>query len=103
MTRLVGKIPFTTFTGPDRFRELVGLLRAVLDRPDLTRGDEAMIRFRLAHVLVLMEEHDAARAELPPGSVEVLTAMTYLGWPGDEHQRRRTCAGCAAHQSRGHG
>ncbi|MFC5815611.1 ATP-binding protein [Nonomuraea harbinensis] len=86
--RLVLKIPFSSFTGDDRFQGLVRSLRAALEPGRLPPEDAAETRYQLGRVLMIMEEYEAGRAELkkavahlPPGSLSAARIMTYLGWP----------------------
>ncbi|MGI5269045.1 ATP-binding protein [Nonomuraea sp. CA-218870] len=86
--RLVAAIPFSSFTGDDRFQGLVRSLRSALEPGRLPPEDAAETRYQLGRVLMIMEEYEAGRAELkkavahlPPGSLSAARIMTYLGWP----------------------
>ncbi|WP_433256699.1 helix-turn-helix transcriptional regulator [Streptosporangium sp. CA-135522] len=86
--RLTRKIPFSSFTGDDRFRGLVRALRSAVDTAALSPAEEAETRYQLGRVLTLMEEFEAGRVELekavphlPPGSFSAAQAMVMLGWP----------------------
>ncbi|MFG1941789.1 AAA family ATPase [Nonomuraea sp. NPDC048826] len=88
--RLVAEIPFSSFTGDDRFQGLVRSLRSALEPGRLSLRDAAETRCQLGRVLLIMEEIEAGRAELrkavahlPPGSLSAVRIMTYLGWPRD--------------------
>ena len=87
VVRLVKKIPFA-FTGESRFRDLVSALRAAVAGQALDQPAEAEARMLLGRVLLLMDEREAARAEveraiphLTGDPVEAARAMVLLGWP----------------------
>ncbi|MFL6075952.1 MAG: AAA family ATPase [Mycobacteriales bacterium] len=86
--RLARKIPFSSFTGPARYRELVGALRGYL-AGGLPASVEAEIRYQLGSTLLYMEEYDAGLPELEraiPGlghdPAATARAMILLGRPG---------------------
>ncbi|WP_218155646.1 helix-turn-helix transcriptional regulator [Nonomuraea wenchangensis] len=86
--RLVAKMPFSSFTGDRRFREMVRALRSALDAGTMSPEQAAETRCQLARVLLVMEEFEAARhemikavAHLSPGSHSAARMMAYLGWP----------------------
>lgn len=86
--RLVVKIPFSSFTGDDRFKGLVRSLRAALDSDTMSPVEGAETRYQLGRVLTIMEEYEAGQAEmkkavvhLPPGSLSAARIMVTLGWP----------------------
>ena len=88
VVRLTAKIPFGAFAGDNRFRELLSALRAVLDRPGQARAVRAELRIVIGRVLMLMEEHEAGRAEIEQAIPDLhhvpavaARAMTLLGWP----------------------
>ncbi|MFI5690956.1 ATP-binding protein [Kribbella sp. NPDC051586] len=107
LIRLASKIPFGSMTGDDRLGELVRVLRAMLDTAGPTRAEQGEIRNLLGRVLVLMEEHDAARIEIERAIPDLThapalaaRAMTLLGlprgssWTAAQHQHwlRRAAA-----------
>ncbi|MEU1810644.1 helix-turn-helix transcriptional regulator [Micromonospora aurantiaca (nom. illeg.)] len=88
MCALVDKVPFGSFTGADRLRDLVGAVRRVLSRGVPDPGVEANLRFQLARILNDMEEFDGAHAELERALPHLdreraspAVAMMVLGWP----------------------
>ncbi|MEV5960117.1 AAA family ATPase [Kribbella sp. NPDC051952] len=88
LVRLAGKIPFSSFTGDDRFGDLVRALRSVLESATLDRAEQGEVRLQLGRVLLLMDEHELARAEIERAipdlahtPVVAARAMTLLGWP----------------------
>jgi len=88
--RLVVKVPFSTFTGDDRFQGLVRSLRSALDTGTMPPVEAAQTRYQLGRVLTVMEEYEAGRAEmkravvhLPPGSLSAARIMVTLGSPRD--------------------
>lgn len=95
--RLARKLPFPSFTGQDRFRDLVRTLRSVLDSQGLTAAQRAQIRCQLGQVLLGMEEWADGRAELERAiphlahdPAAAVRAMTLLAWP-----RGTACPGSA--------
>ena len=87
VVRLVKKIPFA-FTGESRFRDLASALRSVVAEQAPDQPAEAEARMLLGRVLLLMDEREAARAEveraiphLANDPVEAARAMILLGWP----------------------
>lgn len=88
MCVLVDRMPFGSFTGPDRLRDLAATVRRVLTRGRLDPGVEASLRFQLARILNDMEEFDGAHAELERALPHLdrqraspAVAMMVLGWP----------------------
>jgi DNA-binding CsgD family transcriptional regulator/tetratricopeptide (TPR) repeat protein len=88
VVRLGKKIPFASFAGQSRFRDLVRTLRSVVDAQPLDQRAEAEVRMLLGRVLLVMEEREAGRAEveraiphLVHDPVEAARAMIQLGWP----------------------
>lgn len=86
--RLTGKIPAPSFTGDPRFHDIVHVLRRTLASGIPDPADEAEARFQLGRVLFLMEEFEAARAELEQAvprlshrPIDAVHAMMRLGWP----------------------
>lgn len=89
LVRLTDKVPHTT---PQRYRELVAVLRDALT-VDLAPPVRGEARFQIGHALTKLQEYDAARAEFEraipdlghdPG--RAARAMVLLGWPLDEFQ-----------------
>ena len=88
LARLMDKIPFTSFTGPAQFRELVVAIRSVLSSKLLEPEEEAAVRFHLGRLLLQMEEWGEGRAELERAipylahePIYAARAMILLGWP----------------------
>ncbi|MCO1613174.1 AAA family ATPase [Micromonospora sp. CPM1] len=88
MCALVEKVPFGSFTGPCRLRDLAAAVRRVLDVGVPDPGVEANLRFQLARILNDMEEFDEAHAELERALPHLdrrraspAVAMMLLGWP----------------------
>jgi DNA-binding CsgD family transcriptional regulator/tetratricopeptide (TPR) repeat protein len=88
LVRLMDKIPFTSFTGPAQFRELVVAIRSVLSSKLLAPEEEAAVRFHLGRLLLQMEEWSEGRAELERAiphlahePIYAARAMILLGWP----------------------
>jgi DNA-binding CsgD family transcriptional regulator/tetratricopeptide (TPR) repeat protein len=88
VARLASKITFTSPSTVARCEELLPALRAVLEQPGLGRVDEAQLRAQLGRVYGVMEDFEAAYAELeraaphlPRGSVAAARAMLLLAWP----------------------
>ncbi|MFG2101033.1 ATP-binding protein [Micromonospora echinaurantiaca] len=88
MCVLVEKVPFGSFTGPGRLRDLAAAVRRVLGRGVPDPGVEANLRFQLARILNDMEEFDEAHAELERALPHLdrqraspAVAMMLLGWP----------------------
>ncbi|MFI5488663.1 ATP-binding protein [Micromonospora echinaurantiaca] len=88
MCVLVEKVPFGSFTGPGRLRDLAAAVRRVLDRGTPDPSVAANLRFQLARILNDMEEFDEAHAELERalphldrGRASPAVAMMLLGWP----------------------
>ena len=89
LVRLMNKVPHAT---PQRYRELVGVLRAALD-DDLDRPTRAEVRFQLGHLLTKMQDYGAGRTELELAIPDLghdpyraVRAMVLLGWPLDGSQ-----------------
>jgi DNA-binding CsgD family transcriptional regulator len=88
MARMTRKIPFASLAEPTRYRDLIGVLRSVLDEGGLEPGVEGELRGQLGRVLVVMSDWGAGRAELERAipqlshdPAEAARAMIYLGWP----------------------
>ncbi|MGW0432219.1 AAA family ATPase [Micromonospora sp. NPDC003197] len=88
MCVLVDKMPFGSFTGSDRLRDLAAAVRRVLDRGVADATVAANLRFQLARILNDMEEFDEAHAELERALPHLdrrraapAVAMMVLGWP----------------------
>ncbi|HLX47525.1 MAG TPA: AAA family ATPase [Streptosporangiaceae bacterium] len=88
VARLIRKIPFTSLAEPARYRNLAGVLEAILGRGGLGAPVEAELRSQLSRVLVAMSDWVAGRAEiqravahLDHDPAEAARAMIYLGWP----------------------
>ncbi|MEQ4300953.1 AAA family ATPase [Plantactinospora sp. B6F1] len=89
VVRLLDKLPYVSFTGMPRHREIVDTLRRILGSGLSDRRVEAEIRYHLGRLLILMEEEtDAGRAELERAvtqlthdPVRASRAMLTLGWP----------------------
>jgi DNA-binding CsgD family transcriptional regulator len=86
--QLIRKMPFASLTGPEPFHELAGRLRAVLATGAVGPAEEADARMLLGRILLVLEDRDAARAELEQAiphlrhdSVEAARAAILLGWP----------------------
>jgi DNA-binding NarL/FixJ family response regulator len=88
VARLIRKIPFTSLAEPARYRNLAGVLEAILGRGGLAPPVEAELRSQLSRVLVAMSDWVAGRAEIQRAiphlghdPAEAARAMIYLGWP----------------------
>ncbi|MFF0880614.1 MULTISPECIES: helix-turn-helix transcriptional regulator [Micromonospora] len=88
MYELVDKVPFGSFTGLDRLRDLASAVDRALSRDALDPGVEANLRFQLARILNDMEEFDGAHTELEKALPHLdrrraspAVAMMLLGWP----------------------
>ena len=85
VARLTAKIVLLALPGGEWLQALAELLTASLDTADLTRREEADIRFQLGRVRQVMGEYDASRIELEkalphlaPGSLHAARAMMLL-------------------------
>ncbi|HEY1915554.1 MAG TPA: AAA family ATPase [Streptosporangiaceae bacterium] len=88
VARMIRKIPFASLADPTRYRDLIAVLRSVLDGGGLESGVEGELRGQLGRVLVVMSDWRAGRAELERAipqlghdPAEAARAMIYLGWP----------------------
>jgi DNA-binding CsgD family transcriptional regulator/tetratricopeptide (TPR) repeat protein len=85
---LIRKMPFSSLTGQEPFHDMAGRLRTVLAAGGVGPAEEADARMLLGRILLVLEERDAARAELEQAiphlrhdSVEAARAAILLGWP----------------------
>jgi len=87
LVRLIRKLPFASFIGLSRYRELADALRSSLAAQSTKRGENAAVRLQLGRVLFAMEDFEAAYAELEDAipyledAAEAGKAMALLGWP----------------------
>jgi DNA-binding CsgD family transcriptional regulator len=88
VARLTKKIPFASFIGPERHRDLEHALRFLLDSQTLEPGEEADIRAQLGEVLTAMQDWEPARTELERSipylahdPAQAARAMMLLAWP----------------------
>src|SRR5260370_20429044 len=64
LARLIGKIPFASFTRRARYQDIAGALRSVLDAGNLEPGEQADLRLPPGQVLNAIDAYEAARARL---------------------------------------